>query len=344
MAALWIQAPRPAAAASVPVQIEIKACNYLDRGEVLRVLRAELRIPTTAEGSADATRALIVCSGERLVIEVSDPISRKLLRRNFALQEPEHPGMSRLVGIAAAELVLASWAEVALNAQPRVEPEGAPPSAEVLASVRSRLEPEPQSPPKGPVPPTPPWTVSPAELPDWPEREEEEPNATSLATDFRIGAVGSRRAFFNHTGALAGGGARVGSDPLPFTSWSADVLVEMGELKSGDRRYELEAWTVGFQIFAHKSVSFVTFRLGAGLRAGLTDSSSISQEARGARSVAPWGWPLLAAGITLRLHEKLGLELTGEGSYVALPVASGSTGDTLRGTWFGTQVGLSYYP
>jgi hypothetical protein len=242
-----------------------------------------------------------------------------------------------MVGIAAAELVLASWAELTINPDPEVEPEGPPPQPELVHAARERAGTRPpraervrrrvEAPPLLPLEPEDP------EL-DLDRIPEDDPQ-------FRILALVSRRSFFTHDGALWGGGARIGAEPLPHTSWSVDALFEKGVFAGSDGDFLLDTWTLGAQLFLFHRLDYVTFRLGGGLRAGVIASSPESG-GEGTRSVAPWGWPLLVASISAQVPRKFAFELSSEASYVSLPLSSGSNAFTVRGAWFSVQVGIGY--
>jgi hypothetical protein len=347
-AAILALAEPVSAESKVGVDLEIRECPFLDAKEVRRVVHAELRVEPTPEPALDPTQVLAVCGGDRLQIQVVDPISRKLLRRNFALRDRAHPGLSRLVGIAAAELVLASWAELAFNPDPEVEPEGPAPQPELVRTARTLAEARPARareraearrasrsarPARVETPPLAPLVPEEPEL-DLGRIPEDTPQ-------LRILALASRRSFFTHDGALWGGGARVGAEPLPHTSWSVDMLFEAGEFSRTEGNFTVDTWTVGAQLYLFQRLNVVTLRLGGGLRAGLI-ASSPEGGGGGTRTVAPWGWPLLAASLSVQMPKSFAIELSSEASYVSLPLSSGSNAYTVRGTWFSAQFGLGY--
>jgi hypothetical protein len=353
-AALVTIGTAPAAATeALAVQLEIRRCGFLVESEVARVVRAELGVDPVADPGSEPTQILAQCEGERLLLEVIDPVSRKFLRRNFALREPEHPGMSRLVGIAAAELVLASWAELSLNPTPTIEPEGKPApkglADQARARVKRRAETASRPALAGARASAPPVEGGPslAELPpDDGERTRQWSDPPPRdGGRLRVVALASRRAFFTNPGALWGGGARVGSEPLANTSWALDALFESGTVNARRGAFRIDTFTLGGQLFLAGRLSIATFRVGGGLRAGFSSASGNS--AGGGAStgaVAPWGWPLAATNVGFQLGPKLVLELSAEASYVALPISTGATGETLRGTWFSAQLGLGVVP
>lgn len=325
----------------IALAFEVRGCPYLRSKEVSRVLLAELRAEPASATDTDATRVVAQCVGELLVLEVTDPVSRKFVRRHFALRDPEHPGMSRLVGIAAAELVLASWAELSLNPKPRVEPDGPAPTPRQLDATRQRVA---SHQPTEQAPDLPPRRLEEPVVEETPPSPEPSPKRERTGSQLRVVALGSRRSFFSHDGALWGGGARIGSEPLVRTSWAADTLFESGEIRQGRNVYQIDSLTLGGQLLFYQRVLPVTFRFGGGLRAGLTVAAPESEDAgRGARAVSPWGWPLMVLDVSVCLDRAV-FELSAEASYVAVPVSSGATAETLRGAWFSTQLGVGFLP
>jgi hypothetical protein len=69
-----------------PVHMLVRECEGVVETEVERVLAAELGAEANAGDQAqDPTWIVARCTGSRVVIEVSDGISRKTLRRSFEL-------------------------------------------------------------------------------------------------------------------------------------------------------------------------------------------------------------------------------------------------------------------
>jgi len=336
-----VTAPAFAAEPSLGLRLMLEHCPQVDRREVERVLAAELGAHLEGSTTADVTTIVARCEGSRLVLDVTDPISRKTLRRRFDLGAAGAPGRSRLVAIAASELVLASWAELELNPSLRVEPEGGAPDATAAQAARERLRLRP------------PLTPLPDELAGAePARVEilaprEGWFQASRPEHRRLRGVGllSVRQFLNREGALYGGGLRLGQEPLVATSWAIDTIFESGKIhdRSG-RRFDVDSWTLGAHVLLARRLEPVILRAGIGLRAGAVVSAPPAASSRDVVAV-PWGWPLLALSVTLKGGGGFVLDVSGEGSYVALPVAqSTETATVLRGVWVSAQVGVGLMP
>jgi hypothetical protein len=75
------------------------------------------------------------CRGALAALEVIDPTTGKSLGRTVALTEAAPNGRGRLLALAVAELVVASWSELQSNPEPRAPPATplAPPAARAAA-------------------------------------------------------------------------------------------------------------------------------------------------------------------------------------------------------------------
>ena len=78
------------------------------------------------------TQVTATCRGTVAALEVMDPTTGKSLARTVALTEAAPSGRGRLLALAVAELVVASWSELESNPQPRA------PSATPLAPYAAR--------------------------------------------------------------------------------------------------------------------------------------------------------------------------------------------------------------
>jgi hypothetical protein len=319
----------PARAAGPRVRLTIDECNRLDERSVQRIFAADLGASVTAEYGPDVTEVSIECEGPRVIVRVRDPIRRKNVRRSFDSTSFGDRGESRLIAIAASELVLASWAELTSNPSPAVEPEGAKPSVESVttarASVRAHTKPTALPTPNR-APPVPPGAPRSLATDNGEPRESTSTRPASRARR-RILAVASARAFFQRYGSIAGGGFRYGEDFRNIASWSADVLIESGRVQN-----QATSTSVGAHIFAHTQGGALTCRLGAGVRMG-----TLSLPSR-VTTIATWGWPVGAASCSV-VGRGVVVELGGEAGYAALQTQVSSRA-TLRAGWFAGVLGV----
>jgi hypothetical protein len=115
------------------VSITMVGCDPVLAGEAQRIATVELRATlVNAPPDPSVTRVTAVCQGASAALEVRDPMTGKSLQRTVALTETAPNARARLLALAVAELVAASWSELENNPQPRAPP------AEPLAPYAAR--------------------------------------------------------------------------------------------------------------------------------------------------------------------------------------------------------------
>lgn len=132
------------------------SCGTLDAAQVRRVLDVELGSEADLDAPVDAatSRVEVRCEEADLVrLVVDEPLTQKHLERTLVLGET---GRARLVAIAIAEILAASWIELGMRHAPEVQPSASPASEETLAialeTAREHLAEEPViAPPPPPV-------------------------------------------------------------------------------------------------------------------------------------------------------------------------------------------------
>jgi hypothetical protein len=344
-AAVVLAAGVAAAAGTPPVHLEVEHCESLDEASIRRIFSADLGAPA-AEVGPEVTEVAVSCEGDKVVVRVKDPLSRKTVKRSFDPKSFGNQGQSRLIAIAGSELVLARWAELTENPTPTVPAEGEPANAATLetarsvvkarSAVRQRAETEGAS--TGGVRLDNPYLAKkPAARSEPPEadgnldagaldRGPNVPTETEKHPAFqRVMAVISLRSFANGAGTLYGGGARVGQDRYGVVSWTADALIENGRLSSRN----VTSATVGGSLAFYLHSGPATLRLGAGLRGGMLGL------ANGA-AIAPWGWPMAVTSMTVR-GGPLVFEVGGEGGFVDLLL---QRSQPVHGFWGSGQLGF----
>jgi len=125
---------RGAFAADKPrVSIAVVGCDDGLAREAQRIATVELRA-TLVESPPDAatTRVSATCDGALAELKVLDPTTGKSVERRVALAQAAPTARARLLALAIAELVAASWSELESNPRP------AAPPAEPLAPFISR--------------------------------------------------------------------------------------------------------------------------------------------------------------------------------------------------------------
>jgi len=344
---------RTAAAEAPPVSLDLHECPRLDEASVRRIFAADLGTHALSEPNPYITEVNIGCEGKRVVVRVRDPLSRKTVKRSFDSTSFGDRGEARLVAIAASELVMASWGELAANPAPAVEPEGPAPAPQALETARAavrahRAAPTTAAPPvhnldgpagappstanaenaqlaaEGSLEPDAVITAVPSELKR--QRRQKDPHRVDAPT-LRIVALGSYRAFFNGAGSLWGGGARVGEERFTIASWSLDALVESGTLSS----VKVTSTTLGAMLQAFLQHRPFTWRAGVGLRAGLLSTDDGTY-------LGSFGWPLATTSISIFANH-LVFDISAELGYGILPL-SGAADPSVRGLWMSAQAGM----
>jgi hypothetical protein len=175
-------APVPATPAAITpeVSLDLQRCSRLPRAEIVRLVGLELdaRVVAPGGGGPHATRGVIACGVDSVRLEVSDPLAGTFLSRTLPFPASAASAASRIAALALAELVFASWLELA-QPRPRAATADAPPrelrraaleraqrhaSAPPAPAAAPAVEPTPAPPAEAEVaaPPTAPPAVVPA--------------------------------------------------------------------------------------------------------------------------------------------------------------------------------------
>lgn len=131
-------------AASPRVALATEACVGTDgapfaaAAETAKLLALELRAVVVA-AQDDVTLVRVACTPPLTLLQVDDPLTRKTLLRKVDLSAFPATARARALALAAAELVAASWAEAAINPEPKVAPAGPPPPQVERDAVAARL-------------------------------------------------------------------------------------------------------------------------------------------------------------------------------------------------------------
>lgn len=144
------------------LQLQISSCVNVNYAEVGQLLSLRLKASLVTDARADAVKVFVDCQNRFLEIRVDDPQTRepvvssvnpkpllelrvedpvtgKTLRRFVDLSETPPKARDRLLAVAIAELVTASWAELAVNPNPEIPPVGKIEASEVSQRARSLI-------------------------------------------------------------------------------------------------------------------------------------------------------------------------------------------------------------
>lgn len=296
-----VHADSPASEAP-QVALDIDPCVAVSHAEVQRRLALELgeRVLSQGEASATSSQASVTCDdGGRITLRIDDPVTGKSIWRSIDQLGQDPSVRARLLAVAIAELLYASFAELLL--EKRVEPD----------------KPKPQQPGL-------PVTV----VQTWSGHVEDKLKQPLPPLGVELGAVASILVQRGAPSLLAGGGLRLLGDVSYHLGWDVDVqyLGTATDHPLGQVRSDL----VGARLAIHGQVRVprIYIRGGGGLRLGLVRNegtpSDPSQTSFGLQW-GPWVTPVLIGSISVAIG-RLRLDLALEGGYVLIPVRARANG------------------
>jgi hypothetical protein len=324
-AALWVLGGAlvatsvPARAQHPLVRLDVE-CPEARPEEIRRIVRVELRALLVDEPPGpDLPRVRIVCKGDLAALTVDDPLTAKSLRRVVSLTGAAPAVIPRLLGLAVAELVAASWIELALNPTPALPP--AEPPASVGAREAGRAA----------------------------ARARFGSDATSWSP-WSLRAVGA----FGLTGftsgpVLMGGGIRLGKDLPAHLALSLDLMFVHGSESVYLGRVAIDVITAAPALLARVRLGPVDLHGGLGFRVGgarLTGSPTDPATVRAGSLVAAIYGPMLTVGTSVKLWRFLLLEVAGEAGWVIRTIGglvAHQREVSLGGAFLGFQLGLGFF-
>jgi len=304
------------------IELHADACAELPADDLTRLVHIELRadVTTAAEHPEAAPRVDVTCEGQAATIAVRDPLTRKSLARAVALDAYAGGARARLVALAIAELVEASWAELETNPTPAAPPAGPPPPPAAVEAARDVLRADRREPPSL----------------RWPRR----PPLYHVAPFFGV------RWFPGSSDPLLGAGARFGVDEDRLVSWEVDAMIESADVDHALGRVSVLASSLGGSVEGSRRFHGAYLRSGIGLRGGvarLTGEPS-ARGVTGATVTGPWIAPTLASHGTVPFTRRLALDVGTEIGYVVVPVrglADGARTAGVQGFFMALQLGAA---
>jgi hypothetical protein len=306
------------------VRIAIEACGDIDHGEVERIAAVELGALLARDADdADTTRATATCTDGHARLQVDDPITGKSLLRAIDLQTTAPAARPRLLALALAELVVASWTELELEAEPTVVP--GVPLAITEARRHARIVVEQRA--TAVNDPTLGWR-----------------RATVLKrAPLRLIAS----AVFTHLPSAAPlWGGRLALEQLLgyHLGWTLDVTADHGDAQRSLGTVSIETVSLGAALLAHHEWSRFGLEVGPGLRLGvamLQGKASQPDRTRSGSVIGVWSGPLAMLGFTVAVTSRVLVGVRGECGY-ALASVGGQTGTSevaIDRLWLGAHLG-----
>lgn len=334
VAALLCAASLPPAAGAAPqheqpqVQLVVDECVAAPRAEIERLCAIELGAEPLAPDALtpDATRLIVTCREGLIDLLVDDPVTGKTTQRLIDPGALPPDSLARLVALALAELVAASWAELAIHPAPKVpsvQATARPPARRAAVAAARRRLPEPA---------------------------------------VRLGGLGMAAAQLSLRGdraPLFGGGVRLSAAHRQHFGWAVDLLyhhsaeaLPLGTVTtesfsaSAALLYERH-WQRQWQQQGQRphGASSVGVLLGGGVRGGAVRILGEPAAGSGVQGATVWGPTAgiyASAGLDLTLGH-LALHLSAEVGQVLLPVVGRVDGIEVAGVdgqWLGLRAGI----
>jgi len=283
---------------------------------VRRIVAIELGAAVNPpDAPATITQVRLLCESGLYLLRMEDPVTGKSLARRIEPAALAPSARERLLALAIAELVSASWTELEWNPEPAVEPAGPRATPEVrqaaLEVVRIR-----------------------APLP-------------APKSSLRVAAVLDGRSFPSGPDLLLGGGVRLAQDRGSHLTLCIDVLVDRGTAQVPIGEVAVDTVTASARVQLEQRFALVALHAGAGLRAGWAqlEGRTQSPQVMSGSVAGPSGGVLGAAGARLGIARRLSLEVVGEGGWVLFPITGrvggvGSHDVALDGAWVGAQLAV----
>jgi len=276
----------------------------------------ELEAELTEERKDGAvTTARAQCADGHVRLTIDDPVTGKTSTRTLALDD-QHRGLrSRMLGLAIAEAVLASWVELQLTPEPAVPR----PDAVALPETRREAAAIAERRMQGTTPPSPPWEVIAGPMVRW--------FSSSVLT---FGLSASARHWF---------------DEHPLAGLGLELDGSFGEHSVRDvARATATSFSFAPCLLIRSDLGPPMLITGAGWRIA---PARLSAEPEGLRpgdsAWSLWTGPFLSAALDVRLSRSLFFHASMEIGYVLAP-AQGRVSDEpvieLGGSWLGALLSL----
>lgn len=126
------------------MSIAVVGCDDALAREAQRIAAIELRAALVdATPDQVTTNVTATCAEESANLRVADPTTGKSVERSVALAQAVPTARARLLALAIAELVAASWSELESNPQPKAPPVAPLASVEARQAARAVIAPMP---------------------------------------------------------------------------------------------------------------------------------------------------------------------------------------------------------
>lgn len=301
---------------SPPVSTQLDPCVPVDAAQFERLLAIELGTSQAKAARArGVTHVTVSCSELGIELRLEDSVTRKSMARVLPADSFRDASSTRLLALAVAEFVVASWIELTVQPEPAVQPAGPPPAPEVERAAR-RMTSERQN--------------------------------AATPPSANISAAFSVQLWSEHDGVLVGAGLRILQRPLDNLAWT--ISGDFGLTRVDTRLGEVTVGTASAMAGMALAVPLDAFHLyaGPGGRVGFArmegEPSDPTQD-RGERFFAPWGGPVWFARAEASVTPAFLIAMDLEAGLVTLPAKA--LGDeevlvALDGVWVSGALAFAF--
>jgi hypothetical protein len=313
----------------VGVDIELRDCVSMAGEELRRIVAAELgpevhvglHATESASGNSpaevrqirsDAADVVVTCERNLVRMEVLDSVTGKRLVRHLDLRRYAASARPRLLGVSVAELVAASWVELAAHQQAPVRP------VEARGSERSRDMAVRVA--EDTLLPPPTWDVEPS--------------------------IGGRRLDQGRLTVL-GGALALNRSQRGWLAYGGDLTLEGGSRAVALGRVGVTVGSLGASVRLRQELTILRFEAGLGARLGFVRFQGTPDDrgvnAVGESAVLPWGGPLALVRVAVAPVRRLTLTGSFEAGLATLAAearVAGAAAVVLDREWLGLRFGI----
>jgi hypothetical protein len=311
------------------ISTTIDSCVPIDPSQFQRLLAIELgpAFDNSTDPRNRVASVMLTCIADGIQVHVDDAVTRKSMTRVVDLTHVPAKSRSRLMALAVAEFLTASWLELRLFGDPPVEPVGPKLPNAAIQTVTHRVE-------LAPIVPSSADAFSAVQL-----------GATFDLAMFSsaprpIPCLALRMGYTFRGGLALQLGAQVGQADIPGTL----------DIGSGPEHVDIHLTMASLHVSLLYTANLADFDLyiGAGVRVGfvyLKGAPLLTSEFSPQGSYSSWVVPMGVLGLQYRVASHLriisGLEIGGvsAGSNV---VADGQSVARLKGVWGCASLGLAW--
>lgn len=296
--------------------MQLDPCVPVEPEPFRRIVSIELGTSIESQvrsgGHAGHTHVRLGCAPGGVELVVDDGVTRKTMSRVLDVQALDPSSRTRLLALATAEFVVASWIELSVRAEPAVEPVGPRPSPEAERAVRAVVT------------------------------DKQEDAGASLGWDF--GAAVTLTGWTSLSSLIPGAGLRVLHRPIPHFAWALSADFGLRRVDVPEGRVELALFSAAAELLVGGRAGRWELFGGVGTRFGAVRMAGVATDPStdvGRSDFGAYGGPLLSARVLFHAHPHLRVGLQGEAGLTVLPLqlltedAAGNTELSLElaGAW-----------